>query len=402
MQSNGEYILKTNMINCRPQDYEFYTIPFPFRALKKEQRSKYIYSQLSKLHPCFSDDCCFDSRLRFENKKIIADVVVMQKYKLAEYKQKTKQIYIEERRKIPFFYEKKKVELYAVFIIVLLVFGAGFLYQRFLKAGEKKGLETQEPVPEQTTQIAAKTVMKIPGVFLSAVDEYGGKLNSFELNTKGFSVQLNAQLRGIFPEQLESILLSAGASRLTFSTVSFENDTPLVNLSLEEKIKGTGTVQAGNSVSNTTKAEFRELLNNCGIELQSETVNPYGIKLNIPYKSSAQAIYSIKEILDFIYKKQLDFDSLLVLPQKDQIIMSFGFSTQQICDTQALCLELKEKAALFFQNQTEETVISAAKSPGFTQALMPGLEKVGQIIKKDGTHIEFYKSSEGKIIRREK
>ena len=406
MQGNGEFILKKNVVNCRSQDYEFYTIPFPFRALKKTQRSKYLYSQLSKLHPCFSDDCCFDSRLRFEKTKIIADVIVMQKYKLAEYKQNTGKIYIEERRKIPFFNEKKKKELYAVFAatLVLFVTGCCVLYLRHSKADEQQGIETEEPFLEQAVQAADKTGMQAPIVFLSAVEEAGGKILSFELNASGFSLKLNAQLRGIFPEQLEPVLINAGASRVSFSAVSFEKGMPLVNLSLEEKIKGSGIEQPGNEVSNETKAEFRKLLNHYGIQLQSETVNPYGINLSIPYKSSAEAIFSIKEILDFVYEQQLNYDSLAVLPQKDQIIMSFVFLSHPgpDCGARDFCLELKERAEVFFQNNTEKTGDLSAKSPSFTEAAAPAAEKVGQIIRKDGSLIEFYKTVDGKIIRREK
>ena len=77
---------KSNALRCSPDYYDFYSIPFPVKAVGRIQKNKYICAQLEKLHPCFSDDCCFDSKLRISNRGLQADVVVMQKFRLAEYK----------------------------------------------------------------------------------------------------------------------------------------------------------------------------------------------------------------------------------------------------------------------------------------------------------------------------
>ena len=90
--------MKNNAVKCSCEDYDFYTIPVPVKAVLNRNKKHYISSQLEKLHPCFSDDCSFDTHLHLKKTGIKADVVVMQKLKLAEYKSKNKRLYIEEQK----------------------------------------------------------------------------------------------------------------------------------------------------------------------------------------------------------------------------------------------------------------------------------------------------------------
>ena len=80
-------IQKTNVL--RKDDFEKYEIVLPFSAVLGKRRKKYLYSELEKMHPCFSDEFCFDTAVRKIGKKgISTDVLVMSKRKLAEYEGK--------------------------------------------------------------------------------------------------------------------------------------------------------------------------------------------------------------------------------------------------------------------------------------------------------------------------
>lgn len=48
----------------RKNEYDRYLIPMPFSKLLGERKKKYIFSELEKRHPCFSNKFCFDSRFR--------------------------------------------------------------------------------------------------------------------------------------------------------------------------------------------------------------------------------------------------------------------------------------------------------------------------------------------------
>ena len=107
---------------CNVLDYDFYSFDYPLSKVgfAKEKRNSFICSQLEKMHPCFSDDCCFDYKLRLNKNKLRADVVVMQKFRLAEYKNQRKKIYIPEG-KMTAFYSRAKVWVFVVCILLLLL-----------------------------------------------------------------------------------------------------------------------------------------------------------------------------------------------------------------------------------------------------------------------------------------
>ena len=70
-------------------DYEKYQLVLPYRFLFGRKRQRFIYSELEKLHPCFSGEFCFDSNMRKVCKKgFVSDVMVIHKNKLAEYEAK--------------------------------------------------------------------------------------------------------------------------------------------------------------------------------------------------------------------------------------------------------------------------------------------------------------------------
>ena len=125
-------LMKTNAVNCSVNDYDFYTIPLPVKTLLHRQKDRYIGSQLEKLHPCFSDDCSFDSHLSLGKKGLNADVVVMQKYKVAEYKALYKRMFVQERKHIQFFAGNKCMRrgVVAVVGLLMLVFALVFFSYR--------------------------------------------------------------------------------------------------------------------------------------------------------------------------------------------------------------------------------------------------------------------------------
>ena len=67
------------------KDYEKYELILPYKAALGRARQRFIYSELEKMHPCFSDEFCVDSSFKkFTKMGISSDVIVMHKFKLAE------------------------------------------------------------------------------------------------------------------------------------------------------------------------------------------------------------------------------------------------------------------------------------------------------------------------------
>ena len=51
--------IKENVI--RKEDFERYEVLLPYKVAAQNKGRKFIYSELEKMHPCFSDEYSFDS-----------------------------------------------------------------------------------------------------------------------------------------------------------------------------------------------------------------------------------------------------------------------------------------------------------------------------------------------------
>ena len=78
-------MIKSRKNQVLREDFEKYRIHLPFSVILKGKVNKYIYSELEKRHPCFTNDCYFNSKFKFDGKGIDSDVLVMNKLKLSEY-----------------------------------------------------------------------------------------------------------------------------------------------------------------------------------------------------------------------------------------------------------------------------------------------------------------------------
>ena len=80
------------------KDYECYSLRVPWKLSFGRRRKNFLFGELEKMHPCFSNECRFDSRLKLSKSGIKTDVVVMSGLKLAEYKARFpgKKLYLEE------------------------------------------------------------------------------------------------------------------------------------------------------------------------------------------------------------------------------------------------------------------------------------------------------------------
>ena len=58
-------MIKSRKNQVLREDFEKYRIHLPFLVILKGKVNKYIYSELEKRHPCFTNDCYFNSKFKF-------------------------------------------------------------------------------------------------------------------------------------------------------------------------------------------------------------------------------------------------------------------------------------------------------------------------------------------------
>ena len=388
-----------NAFKCPSDDYDFYSIPFSVKDFFPKKRNRYLHSQLEKLHPCFSDDCSFDSHLRLEKSGLKADVVVMQKYKLAQFKANKKRLYIKERSRHQFFAPKNKTLKIGVYVSVLLsavlflIFSISLNKREQVKAEQgSKSFLTEELIWAQTEQ-----KLCTPD-FLFLVADLQGAISDFSWSYDGYNENASMLLRNVFPEQLETFTPS-----LKLSSVAFEKSIPVFTAGFTSKIiQGVAQQKAlqTQSVSNS-KNTFRTLIIQNNLSLIEETVIPYGIKLSVKKEQSE----NFQAILGYLKQNDFSLSKIKISSSNDNLIFQCDFSQVKFESQNELYESLIENLQLFFPKALNEEEGRPASTPmpepiptpAITQTPLP---KLGQIIKPDGTITTYYKDKNGKIIKR--
>jgi len=392
--------MKKDTSTCASKDYDFYIIPFPLKAFKKGQKNKYIYSELGKLHPCFSEDCCFDSRLRLESSGFKAEVVVMLKSRLADYKSRNKDIYIEERKHFPFFRAHKSYKTIRLSIVLCLILTIFFI---LFSALENKKTEKREGVKDQflAEENEAHKAYESNEIasFLWTLWGLGGRITSFEWKTDGFTSHARTEVKNIYPEEVAKTFPNAKCSSLVF-----QNKEPLLTVELEEK----NFIETRPLPCDYTacKKEVRNLILSQGAKIIEESVNPYSIALEFSTVKKDLALTSIKKLLQYLLDNKLSLSSFSLITSKETLLLGLSFSEVELSLFEKLGQRLCKILDLFFEsssrpeeeNKAAKNLVKNLNTITSKRTLQKKENnKLGQLIREDGSVLSFYKDKNGKI-----
>lgn len=382
--------------NCSKEDYDFYTIPLPAKVFFARQKNRYISSQLEKLHPCFSDDCSYDSHVWFRKKGFIADVVVMQKFKVAEYKACKKKLYIQERKHQFFADRNKKLVIAGAFFCCFLLLI--FCFNKQIPVPKSKNIPEAENdfLSSLSDSVVLNTRFLTPGLLCKIID-LGGSIKQFEWNYDGYNEKMSVCIYGIFPEQLQAF-----SEVCKISSVVFEDSFPVMTINLSEHIVQTGQGLGDFEEYSLFKNDFRQEIFSKNIKLTEETVNPYGIKLSV----KQEQLQSLQELIRTLNLKNKQLSSIKINSVNHSINFELAFA-QVIFDEQQELLEciadslehLKIEKNTYAKKSTE-VVQPEKQTMQSQQPQQEHLQKIGQILKPDGSIISYYRNQNGKIIKR--
>lgn len=380
---------------CNVLDYDFYSFDYPLRSagIAKEKRNRFICSQLEKMHPCFSDDCCFDYKLRLNKNKLKADVVVMQKFRLAEYKNQRKKIYIPEGKMTAFNSHTR-----AWFLA-----GCAFLLLVFILAGAgvwRSGVNDGESVSDAAEENIFEENQTRPFELLELVSTLNGAVDSFFWETDGFTEKISLSTQRIFPEQILSVFPQA-----VFSSVTFASLEPRLTVQIADRVNnGIGAEQS--LYLPDFMSSFRSFLREKGAFIMEETVKPHSIKFSLKQDLKG----GTERVLGVLDEEKICVSSLVLKKQADEIFFEIVFSDIEFKNQEKLFQRLIENVSLFFQEQ--ETILEGSSVKGAltqnhnqTKSVYVQEEKltlVGKIMHGGERVTEYYKTPEGKIIKKER
>ena len=404
----------------RESDYEKYQLVLPYRFLFGRRRQRFIYSELEKMHPCFSDEFCFDSNVRkFSRKGLVSDVLVIHKFTLAEYETRRDAsgngFFVSFCKHHRFFKDGKVKQLFLVkaLIVVCVLFcvffsmaGSGFWRKQNT---QKEIIAEAEPV--SVVEETDNQRFLIEQLF-SGMRRIGGRILVFRWECNANYESLDAKVKEAFPEDISSLELDD----LNMGAVNYENGAPVIQFSV------LGRNTAGNIYSSQSgkgsgaqavlAGEFyqrnRNILLNYEASLKTEKLAPYELHFICNEKVFRNIILGLAEsctgadmAVSSVSINARDVDGMDGAGDFEISIGCAGSAALAGVDSLAVVGEnsdifgeiKKSVPALPVSNRASEK----KKITNSNKTEIPGARKIGEIKNSDGKVIRFYKTSEGKI-----
>ena len=415
-------------------DYETYWIPIPFGSFLGKQKNKFLYGELEKRHPCFSDDYLFCSKTFLKNRKLESKVFVMDKMKLAEYKlQYPKgQFVSEDKRKLPLFYQSqhgKKIGVLILFAILIISF--------FQMVKNKKLHTLENNLIVDTVIEAEEEKITLPDNFnfilydececlFEIINCNKSAIKSFCWEYSNFYERFDVSVNSVFPEV---VLDSLPESKI--SNVNYYENKPSFNLTYEKKNVIEGLENENQKENNEIIQNVRNLLLENKCTLIEETVNPRVFRFNLTVKQKDFMHFQKENLFirlgHFLYKEKimLELFSFNCKKIEENAVLfdvairfgdyKIGESVQFIQEdenSKNICEFIGKNIEPFFIEIISDTPKSKKtnyKDLGGKSNFLQKREKlnnpvvvkdrIGEIKNKDGSITIFYKSKENKILK---
>ena len=414
---NKENAVEKNELIIKRSDFEKYQLVLPYRFLFGRSRQRFIYSELEKMHPCFSDEFYFDSKIKGLSKKgAVSDVMVIHKYTLAEYETKRpvsgslfKRLigsgFFAESCKEGKIFVNKRIRIMGSLITFLLVLAVLLLSTAFLsifkhsrKNPDIQMLPTADTealviVPANETDEKKASICES---FFSELRSGGGKLQFFQWKIDGFNEVFKSKILDLYPEQLSSVKVF---------DVIYENARPVIEISESRKLKPDEKSFAEQTVNKAFNGEesfrsIRSLIFENGGKLKKESLNPYSVEFSCKKERAAAILSAIDECFCKNGKRTAFIN---ISEEKGEWNVSTGemdfrmgdfasvISLKLLADNFDLFYGTKERKN-DYKNDNPKTVKNKNIEKDY------GV-KIGEIKNADGKKVCFYKNAEGKILK---
>lgn len=378
------------------KDYDFYTIQLPFFVFLKRQKNQFINAQLEKLHPGYSDEFCFKSNLKLDKKGFRTDIIVMNKFLLAEYKNRfpNKKLFLEGLRKT---YQNYEIKKNYIFLGILILFLLGLFFLLKTKSETKIAeIDYQKIEENKTPIIEPKDYLND---FFNLVLKNNGKIQNFNYSQKKSSKNISAQLYNVYPEIFDDFCENS-----QISAVTYKNKIPFLNFNFLQKnflqIK-----KVRSDFENTLK-DFREILflGNCNLISENDFLFTFKI---LSKKETFKILGKITNLLEksdiciskFVFQIENDENCKIELQIEKDFCFKDGLNLSLITQNENLFNFLQEKSVQ--KDKISSKIEKNEKITVLKKSENQNGKKIGEILKKDGKKIIFYKTQEGKIIKEE-
>lgn len=390
-------------IDVLKKDYERYLFPIPVNRMLGAGKNKYVFSELEKRHPCFSDEYAFDVVLRPGLKGFFSDVVVIKKMKLAEFKKKIMGLSFEDCREKRFSKISRSRCLAGLFILVVV--GTGFILWNKQNCGaltgaeeiREEGIQEENQIEDEEISLAydLKTLMEI-------VKNEKGKISFLSWKTSGVEDELLISLKGIYPEKVAEVVENG-----KISSILYVDDTPEFSYSMyaRRSVIKSKREDAGYEFF---QQEIRNLIQKKRCNVIEESFSPYEVKFSFTetgdaVNSEGEAFGIFAELEKLLRELNLSVESIIVKKSeansadKYEVELSVSRKLDSEIEIGLLSLYYELFAAGKSKSQSFDKIVNKKTIP---EKLNEDYRKIGEVMYGDGTKLVFYKNQDGKVIKK--
>jgi len=384
----------------RKTEYDRYLIPLPFSKLLGKKKTKFIFSELEKRHPCFSSKYCFDSRIRFGKKGILSDVIVMDKGKYSAYRNRGG-IYLEGLR----FKRFRKDFFFILFPFFLLGVGICFVlcvddlektdvsYLESRISEEHKGNELKSSSDFMGEEdLLAEQVFLLESIFRN-LEKSNGRLSFLNWSLRDGKEIISMQLNDMSPD---AFLDFRDEENFFMSAVSYEGRNSKFSVSCERKVIFSPEEEVFVKKNEFLyQKELRSLLLDEKCILVEEKYFPYSVH----FKFNNFKIF--KSLSDFLRIKELHVKDLSLKEESAGSFSAELFFEDGNNSKAGLNLDLLEKSKNLFWISKKQSVSNVGMKSHKGTNVNENLKKIGEVKYVNGSKLVFYKDRNGKVIKRD-
>ncbi len=404
------------MQTVKKSDYEIYTFNVPL-SLHGKKRNAFITKELEKKHPCFSQECCFDSKLKFSNGKIQSIVAVMDRVKLREYRGKSKSgIFLDGVKNTKFFGAKRNLIFIGFLLAVFLLIY--FFLLSINNSNIKELSATDNCIDEAETNVETEetkpTSYEVLEKVLSNISAGKGAVTVFNYALGDFlmdedSVDISFSVKKMFPEDLlspASVFFEREFKSL--SPVSYEKSIPMFSVNYSLPVNN---FQKGSDVGLVNMAKLRGVVKKYGTILSEDSTDS---SFNVSIESNRFGEFFL-EIGHIASELRIKPSRIGITVGKNIHNVVLNFFQSDLGNEQNELVLISKFQNLFLENAIPEiTNTNVKRNRGIAKNQIKkvtektvaeeknSMEEIGRVITKDGKSLVFYRDVNGKIKRVEK
>lgn len=390
--------------------YDFYQFELNFKKIYGENQKikTHLITELEKIHPRFSVQCRWEYFLSVKNKKIFANVIVIDKFLLSKCIRENKRRFFIEKPRRRIFASKKKF-VFICFLMILGIFAGKYFFVKY-----SKSMESQKSILEKSSfqveenfenQFLEESVENFD--LLSLFTDFIETIRAHDKNVffESLSIEktsdfdwIKFSVKGVFPEEIEKFFSPYFENEeiyVKFDHIFYENQEPKIQGTIYGKSRIVENEIFLEEVENPL-VDYRNYLmkNNIVLEVENHDTMTLGFYLS---KSKLKRIFSDYEKFEMKNLRQINIKSNY---GDENIFMELGFFTERdfgIGSGFSLKDIFTDEMQVLLSKKKPE--VQSRKIEKKLENQMDEKQIVGKVKSENGKVIYLVKDKDGKIIK---